>query len=80
MNVTDARKTLDRLIDEVCETHLPIKVTGRERSTVLVSEEDWRGAQETLYISAIPGMADSIREGVATPVEECDAMLGFAEP
>ena len=77
MNVTHARKTLDRLIDEVCETHLPITITGRQRSAVLVSEEDWKGAQETLYLSAIPGMADSIREGLATPVEECDATLGL---
>ena len=86
MNVTEARKTLDRLIDEVCETHTPITITitititGKERSAVLVSEEDWNAIQETLYLSAIPGMTDSIREGLATPVEECDTTLGFAKP
>ncbi len=78
MNVTEARNTLDRLIDDVCETHTPITITGRQRSAVLVSEEDWRAAQETLYLSAIPGMTDSIREGLATPVEACDATVGFA--
>ena len=75
MNVTEARQTLDRLIDEVCETHTPITITGKERSAVLVSEEDWNAIQETLYLSAIPGMTDSIREGLATPVEECDTKL-----
>ena len=72
MDATNARKNLYRLIDEVSETHTPITITGKDRSAVLVSEEDWNAIQETLYLSSIPGMTDSIRQGLETPVEECD--------
>ena len=77
LNVTNARKNLYRLIDEVNESHAPITITGKERSAVLVSEEDWNAIQETLYLSGIPGMTDSIRKGLETPVEECDADPGW---
>ena len=76
-DATTARKNLYRLIDEVSETHTPITITGEERSAVLVSEEDWNAIQETLYLSSIPGMTDSIRQGFETPVEECDPEPGW---
>lgn len=38
---------------------------------MLVAEEDWRSIQETLFLLSIPGMRESIREGLATPLEEC---------
>jgi PHD/YefM family antitoxin component YafN of YafNO toxin-antitoxin module len=37
---------------------------------VLVGEDDWRAVQETLYLVSIPGMRESILEGMATPVDE----------
>ena len=78
LNVTNARKNLYRLISEVNESHVPVTITGKERSAVLDSEEDWNAIQETLYLSAIPGMTESIRKGLATPVEECDVETGMA--
>ena len=75
LNVTNARRNLYRLIDEVNESHAPVTITGKQRSAVLVSEEDWNAIQETLYLSAIPGMTDSIRKGLETPVEECDVKV-----
>lgn len=77
LNVTNARKNLYRLIAEVNESHVPVTITGKERSAVLVSAEDWNAIQETLYLSSIPGMSESIRKGRETPVEECDAEPGW---
>ncbi len=77
VNVINARKNLYRLISEVNESHVPVTITGKERSAVLVSEEDWNAIRETLYLSAIPGMSESIRKGLDTPVEECDAEPGW---
>ena len=37
---------------------------------MLVSEEDWRSIQETLYLMSIPGMRDSIRKGMAEPLKQ----------
>jgi antitoxin YefM len=71
LKATDARAKLYRLIDEAAESHEPIFITGKRANAVLVSEDDWRAVQETLYLLSIPGMRESIREGLATPVEEC---------
>jgi prevent-host-death family protein len=71
ITATEARTKLHRLIDEAATSHKPIVVTGKYNSAVLISEDDWRSIQETLYLLSIPGMHDSIRNGLATPIEEC---------
>ncbi|MCH7859629.1 MAG: type II toxin-antitoxin system Phd/YefM family antitoxin [Candidatus Marinimicrobia bacterium] len=68
--VTQARSNLYKLLDETAQTHEPVLVTGKRANAVLVSEDDWRAIQETLYLLSIPGMRESIREGLATPLED----------
>ncbi len=77
LTVSEARATLYRLIDEAAASHRPIRITGRRNSAVLVSEDDWSAIQETLYLLSIPGMRESIREGLATPIEECEQELDW---
>lgn len=72
LTATQARKEIYRLLDEASETHEPIQITGKRTNAVLISEDDWRAIQETLYLSSIPGMQDSIVEGLKTPVEESE--------
>ncbi len=76
INVTTARSNLYRLIDQVSEESRPVRIAGQRSTAVLVSEEDWEAIQETLYLQAIPGMVDSIRqareESVAAASEELD--------
>lgn len=72
LTATEARKRLYSLVDEVRESHEPIQIVGKRSSAVLISEEDWRAIQETLFLTSIPGMRESIQEGLDTPVEECD--------
>jgi PHD/YefM family antitoxin component YafN of YafNO toxin-antitoxin module len=55
----------------VAESHVPVQILGRRHSAVLLSEEDWRAIQETLYLESIPGMKDSILKGLRTPVRKC---------
>lgn len=62
---------MGRLVDEAAASHEPILITGKRTNAVLISEEDWRAIQETPSLLAIPGMRESIREGLQTPVEEC---------
>ena len=69
VTVTDARAKLYKLVDQAREESEPILITGKRGNVVLVSEEDWRAIQETLYLVSIPGMRDSIREGMAEPVD-----------
>jgi prevent-host-death family protein len=68
---TLARANLYRLMEEAEESSEPIQITGKRANAVLVSEQDWRAIQETMYLLSIPGMRESIREGLETPVEEC---------
>ena len=72
LTATEARKRLYSLVDEVRESHEPIQIVGKRSSAVLISEEDWRAIQETLFLTSIPGMRESIQVGLYTPVEECD--------
>jgi PHD/YefM family antitoxin component YafN of YafNO toxin-antitoxin module len=65
------------LIDETATSHQPVLITGRRNNAVLVSEEDWVAIQETLYLISIPGMRESIKEGMQTPIEECHRELDW---
>ena len=70
MSATEARKQLYKLLDDVAASHEPIEITGKRSSAVLVSEDDWRAVQETLHLLSIPGMRESILEGMATPADQ----------
>jgi PHD/YefM family antitoxin component YafN of YafNO toxin-antitoxin module len=65
------------LIDEVSASHAPVVVTGDRHNAVLLAEEDWAAIQETLHLLSMPGMRESIREGLATPVEACEKELDW---
>ncbi|MEA2025075.1 MAG: type II toxin-antitoxin system Phd/YefM family antitoxin [Chloroflexota bacterium] len=77
ITTTEARKRLYSLIDEVQETHEPVRITGKRGSALLVGEDDWRAVQETLYLVSIPGMRESILGGMATPVEDLSDKLDW---
>jgi antitoxin YefM len=70
INATNARKSLYRLIDEVQESHEPIRITGKKSAAVLISEEDWRSIEETLFLVSIPGMRDAIKAAMAEPLAD----------
>lgn len=70
---TKARARLFALIDEVA--HEPALITGKRANAVLLSEDDWNAIQETLYLLSVPGMRESIRKGLATPVNKCATEL-----
>lgn len=74
---TNARAKLYRLIDDAAESHEPIFITGKRANAVLISEDDWRSIQETLYLLSITGMRKSIREGLRTPVSKCSRELDW---
>ena len=75
ITVTDARKTLYKLINETADSHEPILVSGKKANAVLISEEDWNAVNETLHLLSIPGMRESIIEGLQTPLEDCDESI-----
>lgn len=62
ITITNARKNLYRLVQEVNDTHTPVEITGKYSNAVLFGENDWRIIQEPVYLSSISGMSESIRE------------------
>lgn len=75
ITATKARSNLFKLIDETAKASEPIYISGKRNNAVLLSEEDWRSIQETLYLTSIPKMRESIIKGMKTPVEKCSDEL-----
>lgn len=77
LNATEARSKLYSLIDEAAETHEPIIITGKRGNAVLLAEDDWNAIKETLHLISIPGMKESIVEGMSERVDECSKELDW---
>jgi len=80
MNTLDAKEAgekLARILDEAAQAHQPVLITSPRANAVLVAEEDWNAIQETLYLLSVPGMRESIRVGLETPIEECQKEPGW---
>lgn len=77
IRATHARTKLYQLLDEAADSHEPIKITGKRANGVLISEEDWRSIQETLYLLSIPGMRESIRKGMKEPLGKSSVKPGW---
>jgi len=75
--VSEAQHQLQQLIDQVVESHKPILIRGEQSNAILVAEEDWSAIQETLYLLSVPGMRESIKTELATPIQECDEELNW---
>ncbi|MDJ0511185.1 MAG: type II toxin-antitoxin system Phd/YefM family antitoxin [Crocosphaera sp.] len=68
---SQARANLFKLLEQVNQESKPCIITSRKGDGVLISKDDWENIQETLYLQSIPGMQQSIVEGMATPLSEC---------
>jgi prevent-host-death family protein len=77
MNASEAREKLYRLLDETANAHEPVLITGPRANAVLIGEEDWNSIQETLYLLSVPGMRESIKEGLQISVEDCEEEPGW---
>lgn len=77
LTASEARAGLYRLIDQAAESHQPVVIAGKRNSVVLVAAEDWEAIQETLYLLSVPGMRESLKEGMAEPVDACAKELDW---
>lgn len=77
LTASEARANLYRLVDETAQSHEPIVISGKRSNAVLVSEDDWKAIQETLHLLSVPGMRESLREGMAEPLDESAKALDW---
>lgn len=71
INITNARKDLYKLVENVNAYSDPTLIVGKKGNAVLISEEDYRALLETVYLNSIPGMVETIIEGGNTPISDC---------
>jgi PHD/YefM family antitoxin component YafN of YafNO toxin-antitoxin module len=75
LNVNNIKNKLDIILEEVQNTYEPLLITGEKHSAVLISEEVWRSIEETLYLTSIPGMKESIINGMKENIENCPSSI-----
>ena len=68
INASETRATLYELIESAIDE--PVRITSSKGTVVMVSEEEWEGLIETLYLLGVPGLLEDIREGRETPESE----------
>jgi len=71
LTATQARKEIYQLVQSVESSHEPVAITSKEAVVVMIAKSDWNAIQETLHLVSIPGMKESIVEGLNTPVSKC---------
>ena len=63
VNITNARQNLFQLVADVNIGFNPITIVNNKgKNAVLISEDEWRGIEETIYLSSIPGLVNNINE------------------
>jgi antitoxin YefM len=77
VKATEARAKLYGLIDQVEQSHEPVLITGKRSNAVLIAEDDWKSVQETLYLLSLPGMRESLIQGVSTPTSKLKKSLSW---
>jgi prevent-host-death family protein len=77
INATKARQNFFKLIDNTADSGEIVNIIGKRNNAVLISESDWKSIEETLYLISIPGMRESLIEGMKTPLDECIELPGY---
>ena len=61
INITNARQNLFQLVADVNVGFNPITIVNNKgKNAVLISEDEWKNIEETLYLSSIPLFVNDI--------------------
>lgn len=77
VKLEEVEQRLSELIDQTSTSHEPIHILGKNHSGVLVSESDWQAIQETLYLLSVPGLRETVQDGMAASVSELSTDPGW---
>jgi PHD/YefM family antitoxin component YafN of YafNO toxin-antitoxin module len=70
-NITNFRKNIFGMLEQTIKYNEPVNISTKDGNAVIISEEDYNGLIETLYLNSVPGMREKIIEGMNTPLDEC---------
>ena len=70
MTASNLRKDLYKNLNRTVEFNEIITVPLKKGAAVIMSEEDYNGLIETMYLKTM-GMGNIIKRGLKTPISEC---------
>ena len=59
---SDARADLFNLIKKAIKGNKPIRITSKEGTAILISEDDYEGLLETIELFSVPGLRASLKD------------------
>ena len=71
VNITNFRKNIFSFLEQTIKYNEPVNISTKDGNAVILSEEDYNGLIETLYICSVPGLKDQLTEGMKKPLSEC---------
>ena len=69
INITNARQNFFNIAEQAVTSSKPVRITSKTGDVVLISASDWDAIEETMYLHSVPGIAESIIEGMNAPEE-----------
>ncbi len=70
-NITNFRRNIFNFLEQTIKYNEPVNISTKAGNAVIISEEDYNGLMETVYLSSIPQQREKIIEGLNTPLDEC---------
>ena len=64
INITNFRKDIFEYASQVVNYNDVINVTTKDGNVVVMSEEEYNGLMETLYLCSVPGMKERLERCV----------------
>ena len=71
INITNFRKNIFSMIENTIRYNEPVNISTKDGNVVLLSEEEYRGMEETLRLLLNPEMQQKLLEGKNTPLSDC---------
>ena len=68
--ITNFRKNVYSMVENTVRFNEPVNITTKDGNAVMISEEEYLGMLETLYLTSVPGMKEKLIEGLKTPLSE----------
>ena len=77
LSVDNGAAKLEELIEDVTNTRVPMIISRDDGKAVLLAERDWIDVNEILSLMSVPGMCESIAEGMTKSIDDCASDLDW---
>lgn len=68
--VTNFRKDIYNLLEQTIKFNEPVNVSTKNGNAVVLSEDEYNGMVETMYLYSFPELKDQIKEDMNAPLSE----------